>query len=161
MTSTAMGALKEYVCNDCARHRGLMPRLGSSAPIRDGAFRQRNWKKHTEGSDESPLNGVWSTTDTNTIRRWQDDALADGALELTHGRSTSVVHLVGHEVGNLYAMGQNTGLADAVQVAQSSNSSASHPFPIKAAGLTAARCKYCGGQLVSDKNEPNEGSTAS
>jgi hypothetical protein len=155
-----MGASKEYVCNDCARQRGLMPRLGSSAPIRDGAFRQRKWRKHTEGSDQSPLNGVWCTTDTNTIRAWQDDALADGVLELTPGRSTSVIHVVGHEVGNLYAMGQDVGLADAVQVAHSSNCSASHPFPVKAARLTAARCKYCGRQLVLGKHEPNEGSTA-
>ena len=141
---TTVTVPKQHVCNDCARERGEMPRPTSSAPIRDTAYRQRKWTKHTEGSPESPLNGVWNTCDTNTVHQWQDEALTHGALEIETGRSTSVIHVRGHQVGEMQTMRQPVGNADAVQIPMSSNSSYSHPFPFNSDRLSEVRCMYCG-----------------
>jgi hypothetical protein len=80
------------------------------------------------------LNGVWNTSDTNTIRQWQDEALRYGALEIESGRSTNVVQVLGSQVGDEYSMGQHIGTADAVQIPLSSNSLALTHFPSTALG---------------------------
>jgi hypothetical protein len=125
-----------------------MPRLTSSAPLRNTRFRIKNFSRHTVGSPASALVGVWNTSDTNTIRVWQDEALVYGALEMESGRSTSVLHVRGHQVGDEYSGGCHLGIADAVQVPLSSNSAASHPFPFNSARLVGARCKYCSGPII-------------
>jgi hypothetical protein len=139
-----MAALKEHVCNDCSRERGEMPRPTSSAPIRDTSYREDNFNKHTKGRPRSPLNGVWNTSDTNTIRQWQDEALIYGGLEIEAGRSTSVLYVLGHPVGTIEAEGRPFDIADSVQIPLSSNSAHSHPFPFNSGRLVDARCKYCG-----------------
>lgn len=132
----------EFVCNDCARRLGLMPKI--SAPVRDNNLRRRKFNKHTIGSSASPLNGVWLASDTNTVRGFQDDALSNGVLEIIMGRSTNVVHVLGRHVGDLYSYSRYVGPTDAVQITLSSNTSAMHAFPVGTEQITNGTCRDCG-----------------
>ena len=119
----------------------------ASGPIGGSASQRKKVKKHTAGSPDSPLNGRFDASDTNSLRVLLDDAAANGALELEPG-STNVLYGFGRRVGVIERYGQPGEDADGIRWVRSSNVSEPHFYPVSMEALGLRICRVCNRRIV-------------
>lgn len=136
---------RDYVCNQCARSSARMPRV-AVGPLR-GTAQQSKWMTiHTGSTPTKPLNGVFFSSDTNTLRVMLDDAGAQGVLEEESG-STNVVIRFSSSVGLMEAAGIPFEDADGLRWVRSSNADEPHFYPISIEPLRGETCRVCGARV--------------
>ena len=138
-------ALLEYICNECARARGDIPRL-PKGPLRGTPKQKDLWATHVASHPSKPKNGVFALSDTNAQSALLHEAGQNGELEIETGArsSTNVVYGAGRSIGYIEEQGNWVRDADGIRWPNSSRATEPHFYPLATADLGLRICKVCG-----------------
>ena len=128
-----MGTNRDYICDECGRKAGMLPRE-VTGPLRGTTLQQKWMRTHTQTNPTKPVNGVFYSSDTNTLRVLLNEAGIRGVLEEESG-STNVICPFDPPIGRMEELGILTGDADGLRWIRSSNADQPHFYPIRISSL--------------------------
>ena len=132
-----------YYCFQCRATLGYSRDLPNGALLVTDYQRQKH-EKHSVVSTSERLQSIFADPSTSAIRRYVEDALLSGPMEIDDQNRVNFYSTSTGTVGYRYEWGTLVEFEDATKVVFSTSPERHHAFPENTARLSTATCAKCG-----------------